>query len=94
MKVRYTDTALGELENIFSYLFERNPAAAKSVAVRVKDIAALLEEYPFFGHESDEPSVRVASLVRYPFLVFYTVSADEIVILHVRHAARLWPWEE
>lgn len=91
MKVRYTDTALGELEDIFRYLFERNPAAAKAVAARVKDIAALLAEYPFFGHESDAPGVRVASLVRYPFLIFYTVSADEIVILHVRHAARLWP---
>ncbi|MDT3684545.1 MAG: type II toxin-antitoxin system RelE/ParE family toxin [Pseudorhodoplanes sp.] len=65
MKVRYTDTALRELADVFSYLFDRNPAAAKAVAARVKEIAALLAEYPFFGHESDEPGVRVASLVRY-----------------------------
>jgi plasmid stabilization system protein ParE len=94
MKVRYTDTALGELEDIFSYLFERNPAAAKAVAARVRDIAALLAEYPFLGHEADEPSVRVAPLIRYPFLVFYTVNEDEIVVLNVRHAARQRPWEE
>jgi plasmid stabilization system protein ParE len=31
-------------------------------------------------------------VVRYPFLIFYTVT-DEVVILHVRHAARLWPSE-
>lgn len=94
MKVRYTDAALGELEDIFSYLFERNPAAAKAVAARVKDISALLADYPFLGRDADEPGVRIASLVRYPFLIFYTISTDEVVILHIRHAARLWPWDE
>jgi plasmid stabilization system protein ParE len=29
----------------------------------------------------------------YPYLIFYTVEADEVVILHVRHGARLKPWE-
>jgi plasmid stabilization system protein ParE len=94
MKVRYTDTALGELEDIFSYLFKHNPAVARAVAARVSDISALLADYPFLGREADEPGVRIASLVRYPFLIFYTVSTDEVVILHVRHAARLWPWDE
>lgn len=94
MKVRYTETALAELEDIFHDLAERNPAVARAVAARVKDIATLLAEYPLFGHEANEPGVRIASLVRYPFLIFYTVSADEVVVLHVRHAARLWPWEE
>jgi len=26
--------------------------------------------------------------------VFYAIDADEIVILHVRHGARRWPWED
>ena len=33
-------------------------------------------------------------MVRYPFIIFYTVASDEVVILNVRHAARQWPWEE
>ncbi len=92
MKVRFTDTAIGELDDILRYLSERNPAAATAVARRVKDIATLLADYPLSGREVDESGVRIASLVRYPFLVFYTVSADEVVILNVRHAARQWPW--
>lgn len=34
-------------------------------------------------------------VVRYPFLIFYAVNdlADEVVILHVRNAARLRRWE-
>jgi plasmid stabilization system protein ParE len=31
---------------------------------------------------------------RYPFIVFYSVEGDTIVILHVRHGARRWPWED
>ena len=94
MRVRYTDTALAELDDIFRYLSERNPAAAKAVAARVRDVVAILADYPLFGRETDEPQVRVASLVRYPFLILYTVSGDEVIILNVRHAARLWPWDE
>jgi plasmid stabilization system protein ParE len=94
MKVRFTDTALSELEDIFGFLSERNPSAATAVARRVKDIAALLADFPLSGREVDESGVRIASMVRYPFLVFYTVTTDEVVILNVRHAARQWPWEE
>jgi toxin ParE1/3/4 len=94
MRVRFTDTALSELEDIFRFLAERNPRAATAVAKRVKDMALLLADYPLSGREADEPGVRIASMVRYPFLVFYAVTADEVVILNVRHAARQWPWEE
>jgi plasmid stabilization system protein ParE len=94
MKLRYTETALVEIEDIFHYLFERNPGAANAVASRLKDVAGLLVDYPLLGRESDEPGVRIASLVRYPFLIFYALSGDEVVVLNVRHAARTWPWEE
>jgi toxin ParE1/3/4 len=57
-------------------------------------VAALLEEFPFAGHATDEPGVRIMPLVRYPYLVFYAVNDDEAVILHVRHGARLRPWNE
>jgi len=31
------------------------------------------------------------SLVRYPYLIFYRVKADEIEVLHIRHGARQRP---
>ncbi|HEY4775236.1 MAG TPA: type II toxin-antitoxin system RelE/ParE family toxin [Xanthobacteraceae bacterium] len=43
--------------------------------------------------ETEEPNVRRMPVGRYPFLVFYTVDQDEVVILHVRHGARKPPWE-
>jgi plasmid stabilization system protein ParE len=38
--------------------------------------------------------VRRVYIRRFRYSMFYTVDGDEIVILHVRHAARRWPWED
>jgi toxin ParE1/3/4 len=56
-------------------------------------LTALLEEFPLVGHLTDEANVRVLSVVRYPFLIFYAIddAADEIIILHVRHTAQERP---
>jgi len=35
--------------------------------------------------------VRVVPLIRYPFKIFYTISGETLIILHIRHAARR-PW--
>jgi ParE toxin of type II toxin-antitoxin system, parDE len=43
------------------------------------------------GHAVDEAGVRIVPLGRFPYLVFYTQSAGEVIILHVRHAARQRP---
>ena len=95
MKLRYSETALHELDEIFSYIHERNRSAAVAVVNRIERLASLIGEQPFIGHLTDEEGVRVMPVVRYPFVIFYTLNdkADEVVILHVRHGARLQPWE-
>jgi|HubBroStandDraft_5_1064220.scaffolds.fasta_scaffold16008_3 toxin ParE1/3/4 len=93
MKIRWSETALTELEDIFSYIHGYNRSAAAAIVERIEALTALLEEFPLLGPLTDEAHVRVLSVVRYPFLVFYTIdnTADEIVILHVRHTARERP---
>jgi toxin ParE1/3/4 len=89
MKVRWSETALAEIDDIFSYIFERNRSAASAVVKRIEGLSDLLGK-PQIGHLTDEAGVRVLSVVRYPFLIFYAIdeAADEVVILHVRHAAQ------
>jgi hypothetical protein len=43
---------------------------------------------------ADEPNVRTMRVGRYPFLIFYAIDENDVVILHVRHAARQRPSEE
>ena len=94
MKVRYTETALVEIDDIFSYIAGPNRTAAAAVAERIRRTIANLAEFPLMGQAADEPGTRMMPVGRYPFLIFYAVRNDEIVILHVRHGARLRPWED
>jgi plasmid stabilization system protein ParE len=93
MKVRWSETALAQLDDIFLYIYERSRSAALSVAKRIEDLAAMLGEFPLIGHLTDEAEVRVLPVVRYLFMIFYAIdaAAAEVVILHVRHTARERP---
>jgi toxin ParE1/3/4 len=93
MKVRWSETALTEIEDIFSYIHENSRSAATAVVNRIEGLTSLLGEFPLIGHLADEAGVRVLPVVRYPFLIFYAIDhgANEVVILHVRHAARERP---
>lgn len=92
MKIRYTETALADLGELLSYLIERNPRAAatvgKAIEVTVGRIAALPESAP----ETDELGVRMAPAGRFPYLIFYTVAGNEVLIVRVLHGARRRPW--
>lgn len=89
MKVRYTPRALDDLAEISKYLIERNAPAADAVGTSVRTVVSLLREFPASGRVLERrPTVRVIPLVRYPYLIFYTVTEDEIAVLHVRHGAR------
>jgi plasmid stabilization system protein ParE len=90
MKVRWSESALSDIDEIFSYIYEHNRAAAAAVVARIEAVASLLQDFPDAGHLTDEPGVRMFPTIRYPYLVFYTVdpAKAEIVILHVRHGAQ------
>lgn len=90
MRVRYTRTALDEIEDILTYLAGRNPVAASAVAARIEQVVSWIAEFPRIGHALDE-EVRMLPLGRYPFLIFYTAGEDEVVIRNLRHRARLRP---
>ena len=46
MRVRGSETALVEIEEIFSYIYKYNRSAATAVVERIERLVALLEEFP------------------------------------------------
>jgi plasmid stabilization system protein ParE len=89
VRVIYSTRAIADLIDIADYLKARSPAGARAVELRIHRTIALLEEFPGAGRElGQRPQVRVMPLGRYPYLVFYTVSGEELTVLHVRHGAR------
>lgn len=92
MKVRYTRTALRELEEISTYLGDRNPAAAAAVIARIERVVRWIADFPQMGYLIED-GIRLLPVGRYPFLIFYTADDHQVTIRNIRHAARRRPGE-
>jgi plasmid stabilization system protein ParE len=89
VKLHYSPRAARDLAEIAEYLTARSRKGALSVERLIRKTIDLISEFPGAGRRLDQrPAVRVVPLGRYPYLVFYTLRDDEVVILHVRHGAR------
>ncbi len=90
MKVIFTRGALAQLDEIFAYIARDNPIAAEAVIKRIKEIAAELARFPNMGFATSVDGMRMLTIGRYAYLVFYTVvpHRNEVRIIRVRHAAR------
>ncbi len=60
------------------------------MVARLDRVTERLTDFPFTGVEADEEGTYALPLVRYPYMLYYSVDMDlrEVRILHVRHTAR------
>jgi toxin ParE1/3/4 len=94
MKVVYTEEALRDLDAIADWLIIHYPAVAPIIERRIRSVVAHIARWPESSRRSAKrPGVRVASLGRYPYKIFYRVTDDTVEILHIHHAARQ-PWAD
>lgn len=91
MKLRYAPRARTDIADIYDYIAQRNPRAATAVVRGVRATCRLLARHPRIGRVTNISGVRVLALSRYPYLIYFTIGADEVTILHVRHGARSEP---
>ena len=90
MKVRYSPRAIGDIIAVADYLAERNPVAARAVEAAIRKTIDLLGEFSGSGRAlTQRPQVRVMPVARYPYLVFYAIRPDGLLVLHIRHGARM-----
>ena len=88
MKLRYTRRAAKELDQALAYIDVRSPQGAAHVKARIQAIADLIALHPHAGRLTSRHGLRRIVVQHYPYLIFYTVSENEIVIHGARHAAR------
>lgn len=90
MRVVYTGAALQDLDAILSFIAANFPAAYSDFETRMREIERRIGQWPESAQAvAQRPGVRMVPLVRYPYKIFYRVDPDAVVILHIRHAARL-----
>ncbi|MBC9881447.1 type II toxin-antitoxin system RelE/ParE family toxin [Bradyrhizobium sp. INPA01-394B] len=88
MNLRYTLPALADLDSILTYISASSPKGAARVQKRIQDVIGLLLLHPEIGLRTDDPDIRRLTTTPYPFLVFYEIGHEEIIIHAIRHAAR------
>jgi toxin ParE1/3/4 len=88
LRIRYTRRALADLEVALDNISSRSPKGAQSVQSRIQTFIELLADYPLIGARTDDPTIRRLLISPYPYLVFYEVLGDEIIVHAVRHGSR------
>jgi addiction module RelE/StbE family toxin len=88
MNIVYAPRALRDLESIAAYFVERSPSGAINVLSAIKSRIDTLSFYPHIGPIVDDVGHRRLAVIRYPYVIFYRIAGDELLILHIRHTSR------
>lgn len=88
MRLRFTLPALADLAGVLDHMGAQSPQGARRVQARIQAIIGLLTAHPNIGSRTDDRTIRRMTTTPYPYLIFYEVARQEVIIHAVRHAAR------
>jgi toxin ParE1/3/4 len=91
MTLRWTASALSDLEAIGDYIARDNPSAAAKTVTHIFTQVDRLATHPHLGRAGRVPETRELIVGGTPFVVPYRVRGDTVEVLAVLHAARRWP---
>jgi addiction module RelE/StbE family toxin len=91
MRIVFSPQARADLRDIFLYIADDNPAAARAVLKRIRGRISDLQDGPHLGRPGRVPGTRELVIPGTPYLIPYQVSGGELQILRVYHGSRQWP---
>jgi toxin ParE1/3/4 len=91
MAIVWRRQAEQDLQRIFDFILERNPAAARRVCDRIERRVAELLGHPRSGRRGRVIGTRELIVPGTPYIVAYRVKGRQIDVLAVLHGARRWP---
>jgi plasmid stabilization system protein ParE len=69
MRLRYSPSALADLEAILAYIDARSPQGARKVQARIQAIMDLLLQFPMIGTRTDDLAIRRMTVSPLPYLI-------------------------
>ena len=92
-RIVYTPIAVDDMDEAFSYIAEDNLATAAALLKRIDEAVLLLEEFPAMGSVLPEDEYPLVArgyrfIVVQPYLIFYRVVGDAVIIHRVLHGRR------
>lgn len=91
MKIVWTKPTRQDLRDIFIYISEENPNAARRLLSEIKERAILLQDNPHIGRMGRVEGTRELVITGTNYILPYRLKEQQIQILAVFHGARQWP---
>ena len=91
MRIRWTEGADGNLDQVEEYIAQDNPPAAVVTVHKIIEAAQMLADYPTIGKRGRERGTRELVVAGLPFIIIYVVHREELVIIRVLHTALRYP---
>jgi addiction module RelE/StbE family toxin len=90
VKLVFDEKALVDLEGIYNWIAQDNPAAARAVVERLFESTEHLATFPQMGHAGRDEGAFEWVVPRLPYIVIYEVHADrdEVIVVAVVHGAQ------
>ncbi|HEY2707035.1 MAG TPA: type II toxin-antitoxin system RelE/ParE family toxin [Caulobacteraceae bacterium] len=91
LRVRRTRQAEADLEEIWMHIASDNPDAADRVLERLVTAEDRLGDFPELGQARPDLAENMRYWPMPPYLIFYQVGDDHVLIVRVVHGARDLP---
>jgi toxin ParE1/3/4 len=88
VRLRVTRRAATQIEKALDYIEAESPQGANRLRERIQNLFILLAQHPYAGQATDLRGVRRLSVSPYPYLIFYRVTGDEVIVQRLRHTSR------
>ena len=91
--IKYTPAAVDDMDEIFSYISQDNVFAAEKLLETLNDQISALADFPTLGTVLSEEKYFLVErgfrfIVVHPYLVFYKMANEFIVIYRILHGRR------
>ncbi len=83
--------AANQLQDIFDYISEENPAAAERTVRRIHEAILRTSRMPRAGRIGRVPETREIAVSGTPYLIAYGIIENMIHVLAILHGAQEWP---
>jgi toxin ParE1/3/4 len=91
MKIVWLATAERDLNALTDYIAEDNPQAALRIFTSIRRSVEQLGNHPHIGRAGRVERTWELVIPKLPYIVAYTITAEDVRILAVVHTSRKWP---
>lgn len=92
MKVIWSPLSYERLENIYEFIFDKDPVAAKKLISRIFERVESLSRYPERGRKVPEINRdEIREIFKSEYRIIYKIESKKILILTIRNFKQLLP---